>query len=199
MLYVRTGFISGHTKKPTEPRQVPRIQASLAVEFQSGADGGRGDCPRAAQGMISTREAGRSRHWASTAGGRSVRGCQRSNGSARKAVDRPPGTGGGRPGRGEAVRNRPLFAGPRGMRDSPRHSRKGWVSSVLTCVVTGIPVPLTITTLQRNSLIQWLRGFCRPKLASTQPRCACARRPPRGCSPGTSASHSHPGSPPAWR
>jgi hypothetical protein len=108
------------------------IPACLAVQLQSGADGGRKDCPRVAQGMISAREPGRSRHWASTAGGRNVRACQMSIGSARKAADRPRDTRGGRPARdlGEAVRNRPLFAGPRGTRDSPLHSQNASEASL---------------------------------------------------------------------
>ena len=117
------------------PSQISTVAMDLTakdLQFQGGADGCREDCPTAAQGMTSGREAGRSRHSASTAGGRNVRACQMSNVSARKAVDHRPGRGGGRPAQdpGEAVRNRPLFAGPRGTRDSPLHSQNASEASL---------------------------------------------------------------------
>jgi hypothetical protein len=117
------------------PSQISCVAMDLTakdLQFQGGADDCREHCPTAARGMISAREPGRSRHWASTAGGRNVRACQMSNGSARKAVDHQPGTGSGRPARdpGEAVRNRPLFAGPRGTRDSPLRSQKASEASL---------------------------------------------------------------------
>ena len=82
--------------------------------------------------MAFGREAGTSKHVASTAGGQNVRECQKSTAAARKAADRQADTGVG-PARnlGEVARHRPMLAGPRGMRDSPRHSRKGWMASVL--------------------------------------------------------------------
>src|SRR4029453_15787614 len=75
--------------------------------------------------------------------GRNIREGQRPSPVARNVPGRPSGTAVGRAVRhlGEVARHRPLFAEPKSTRCSPRHSRTGWVSSVLTCVVTGIPGP----------------------------------------------------------
>jgi hypothetical protein len=119
-------------KKPPEPGQVPCDSAFLAVQFQNAefeigvafqrVDGYREDCLTAAQNMTSGRVAGKSKHWASTAGGRSVRACQRPNVSAHTVADRQFDTLGGRLPRhlGEVARNGPTLTRAKSMRDIPR-------------------------------------------------------------------------------
>jgi hypothetical protein len=100
----------------------PKVLNLRSAWHSSGANSCREDCLTAARDMTFGRAAGRSKHWASTAGGRRVRACQRPNVSAHTAADRQLDTRGGRPPRhlGEVARNGPMLTVAKSMRDSPR-------------------------------------------------------------------------------
>src|SRR5215510_765145 len=106
--------------------------------------------------MAVGREAGMSKHAASTDGGRNTREGRTPRLVARNAPDHPSDIAVGRAGRhrGEVARHRPLFARPKNTPDSQRHCRRGWMASASTPLSLNLSmsVPRCITGFGNRAL-----------------------------------------------